>query len=654
MDNMVLKMPKTESDSCEGINDGNIETYKNKPMLSLTKEELQNSTDGALKDGEKERKVRVEFHDFYLNTQDIPDREHYLNVFLEERDFWDDFLNTDKKAVEFFDKAIKVLKKGKIRCMRISDYNTSGLTGITGSSTPWKNLVKNRGVSDKASSATGSFGIGKAAAFACSELRTVFYNTINTDLSDNKAFQGVLKLPSYQKDGNNYVGTGFFSENTPDTKTNPLMESISLDPDYSRSETGMDKYILGFPDDLSKEELKKEVIISSINNFLCAFLQDKLEIKYDDIIVDNEHLDDIFTKYGDGFDKLTRDYYETLKSPDKEIYLSLFEENDVKISVKLMENANRKAAVVRKSGMKVFDKGNISGRIEFASVINLLGDKVNGYFKKLENPEHTGWSLERSDNKAEAKKKESMIYDALKKCITELQQINFSNTIDSDGMSDYLPMTYITGKRQKVEGLSNEVEKKTKGKKKKKKDQNTQTQETITYEVDEQGNIIESTITIENGENGGGSGSNTGDGGDSNGSGEGSGNGTGGIGGSEQPGDNDETEISGNESETGKYISKKIIPNSDFKFVLVKEDNKYHLKAIGNKSVGSGFIEIKVSGEAEAVDMPLKSASVDGYPAETSNNKICFDSLSENTKHDIVFEFKRPGDWAIEVTVNEN
>ena len=48
--NMVLTMPKTESISLTGINEGNIETFKNTPMLSLTKEELQNSSDGRNKE----------------------------------------------------------------------------------------------------------------------------------------------------------------------------------------------------------------------------------------------------------------------------------------------------------------------------------------------------------------------------------------------------------------------------------------------------------------------------------------------------------------------------------------------------------------------------------------------------------------------------
>ena len=65
-----LYMPKTERTGIDGINDGNIETYKNNPMLSLTKEELQNSTDNAGKNEDGTyKKVIVEFSDFLLNPR---------------------------------------------------------------------------------------------------------------------------------------------------------------------------------------------------------------------------------------------------------------------------------------------------------------------------------------------------------------------------------------------------------------------------------------------------------------------------------------------------------------------------------------------------------------------------------------------------------
>lgn len=112
IENMVLMMPKTECVSLIGINEGNIETFKNTPMLSLTKEELQNSCDG--RDKKSNQPVTVEFNDFYIPTSEIPDIENLIRVFQEERDFWNEFAKEDKKAVDFLDNALKILSKDKV------------------------------------------------------------------------------------------------------------------------------------------------------------------------------------------------------------------------------------------------------------------------------------------------------------------------------------------------------------------------------------------------------------------------------------------------------------------------------------------------------------------------------------------------------------
>ena len=326
LDNLVLMMPKTESVSLIGINEGNIETFKNTPMLSLTKEELQNSTDG--RDETNDKPVIVEFSDFYLAAKDIPDYHALMSVFTQERDFWDKFAERDKKAVEFFDNAISLLSQEKIRCLRISDSNTTGLLGVDKEySSAWNNLVVNTNVSDKPGDAGGSFGIGKNAAFASSHLRLVFYNTINQD--NERAFQGVLKLPSYKHDGNNYVGTAFYSLRG--TNQKPIRESLSLDPAFTRTEAGMDKYIIGFGEDLESKGLQDAIIIASIQNFLYSFYTGKLIVKYNDMIVDQEHLQAIIEKYAASLDDITLQMYDTLLHPDKTFTVTIISSEDVKI-----------------------------------------------------------------------------------------------------------------------------------------------------------------------------------------------------------------------------------------------------------------------------------------------------------------------------------
>ncbi len=91
-----------------------------------------------------------------------------------------------------------------------------------------KNLIK-----------LGSFGIGKAAPFACSDIRTLFYAT--KDINGLSAFQGIAKLVSFREKGlfkdrdSITTGTGYYSA---DKKNNPLRECRSIDLNYTRKKYG--------------------------------------------------------------------------------------------------------------------------------------------------------------------------------------------------------------------------------------------------------------------------------------------------------------------------------------------------------------------------------------------------------------------------------
>ncbi len=633
INSIELKMPKTESDRNDGINDGNIETYKNMPMLSLTKEELQNSTDGAKRENGETKKVIVEFNDFYLERSNFPDISKTVSVFEDEKKYWDDFLQNDKKAVKFFENALAVLNKQKIRCLRISDFNTTGLYGINGKSTPWKNLVKNRGVSDKPGNYGGSFGIGKDAAFACSQIRTVFYAT--KTIQNEEAFQGVLKLPSYQKGDTYYDGFGFYSKKSEEMHTDPVLKCFSLDPSYSRNENGMDKYIIGFDDDFSKDDLKRELIISSINNFLYAFFDDKLEVKYDNVIVNQEKLQDVFDLYSEnGIDDLTKEYFETLKNPQKIVTASVFDNDDVKIFVRLDPNASRRAAVVRQSGMKVFDKGYISGNIGFSAVVVLVGDKVNAYFKKLENAEHTQWSNDRAENKDDAKANQNKIFDKLRATINEMHQDEYETSIDADGLNEYLPFTYITGKRNTVESLSNEVENKVHAKRKKKNPlKKEQHEEEFQYEKDENGNIIEGTIHI---------GVRDGDTHEHN----------------PNPEPNPDIDTEGNENvsivDKDGFTSKKQVLPSSIDFRLIEDSGIYKLKFNSKQDIGLGFFEVMISAEQDNLAVDIVDAKLNGNVTSIKGNKILITNIEKNIQNELVFKIAEEGEWALEVLAYES
>ena len=68
----------------------------------------------------------------------------------------------------------------------------------------------------------------------------------------------------------------------------------------------------------------------------------------------------------------------------------------IKFGVLLMEDeAARRVAMVRQTGMKIKDQGSISGFIPFMGVMLIEGDEINNKLRLIENPQHTEWEPQR-------------------------------------------------------------------------------------------------------------------------------------------------------------------------------------------------------------------------------------------------------------------
>jgi hypothetical protein len=333
----------------------------------------------------------------------------------------------------------------------------------------------------------------------------------------------------------------------------------------------------------------------------------------------------------------------------------LFKENDVTFYIRLDPEASRKAAIVRSSGMKVFDKGNISGRIGFSAVVTLNSEEINAYFKLLENPEHNKWAPDRAEEPSEAKAYIKKLFDALRDVIKDMHQEDYDSSVDADGLNEYLPFAYVQkAKKNRTEGLSSEIQEKKKKAKRKKTTSQTDA-EKVRYQEDEHGNIDESTIELVSTE---GSAGGSGNGGGNGGGGGGNGSGFGGE------GENDGTNVEALgaegevkkyiEDEQGKFISNRRIADENFSYALNQVNGEYQLRFISKKNISSGFIEIDISGEEEAIVTDVLYASIDGNSAKVSRNKIAFSAISEGTVHTASYRLKNAGSWALEVSVNEN
>ena len=351
--------------------------------------------------------------------------------------------------------------------MRISDFNTTGITGSREKkSSNWIDLVKSSGVSNKTGTAGGSYGIGKNAPFASSELRIVYYRTLDKD--NIRAYQGVAKLASFEEerlDKDNIWGSpskkkkkimtqgiGFYGN----IENNlPVFEDFSLD-NFKRTEIGTDLYILGFVKD---DDWKNEMIKSVLSSYLLSIYNGDLEIIIENILINKTNLEDLVQEYADD---LTKDYYQVLCSPNtvhkEKEFAGL---GNITLDILIGKDLNkRKVLMARGNGMKIFDKNRISSTMQFAGICILKDRKVDEYFRSMETQQHDKWEPNRHDNKKEAEKIIKELYKFIKDEIKDLGRNTILDEMDAVGASEYLPDEVIevkTKEQNKKESLLNKT-----------------------------------------------------------------------------------------------------------------------------------------------------------------------------------------------------
>ncbi len=429
--------PSNNRGDINGIGNSGIETFRGNSLKSLAREICQNSLDAALED----KTVEVEFMPFVLDIGEFPDAESLEKAFKASLDFWS--IQSVKKATDFFERAIKMLESGSIPFLRISDFNTTGLRGSKSEyNTPWCNLTKSSGASDKAGTSGGSFGIGKFAPFACSEFRTVFYSTL--DIDNVSAFQGISRITSFRRqDDEITVGVGYYG----DTNNQPVYSQLYLDPRFKRekNQTGTDIFIAGFS---SYSTDWKEIIITSVlDSFLYAVYTGKLVVRVSDIVINKDTLSVLIAEYQTSLTENADKYYTVLTSKNTVWYEVDFKNHGtVRLGLTIQSDKHqvemhRKVAMIRKTGMKIMDRGNISGNIPFAGVMLIEGEKINDFLRNLENPQHTKWEPERIEPKSQvpfARTYIKELIDYIKDCLEELKQDSDIDEIDPD-VGEYLP-----------------------------------------------------------------------------------------------------------------------------------------------------------------------------------------------------------------------
>ncbi len=423
--------PVNDDGQENGLNDPGIETFKDNPLSSLAREVLQNSLDAA--DGKAQRPVEVHFQKLDVSASEFPGLQEFVKTLEACRAYW----KGSKHTTEFFGRALDVTSKIEVPILKISDFNTTGLVlGTDGDRTSdWFKITKSVGVSDKNSGKLGSFGIGKHAPFACSDLRTVFYGT--KDLKNAEAFQGVSKLVSYKKERQVTQGTGYFGVRS---GNKPIRDFSQIPKLFERKRTGADLYVMGFhpfPD------WEMRVIKSVIESFFVAIHESRLIAKVGRTTLNKLTLPEQIRKHYAEPDPhyFADEYFQVLISDESTVY----SENDFcgfgGIRLRILENKNfkKKVAMFRRSGMKIYDKGHFQTPLRFAGVFTVEGAKLDALLRTLEPPSHNAWEQERGENPIEAKRLLKDLNGWISEKVRRLMSVEDMVEIDADGISQYLP-----------------------------------------------------------------------------------------------------------------------------------------------------------------------------------------------------------------------
>ena len=400
--------PSVMNIGIKGFNDIG-EEFKDNPMFHLAKEICQNSLDTKVTDAyvDNGEPIKVEFKEFWMKPNDIPGNENgeFKKVIEEEYEFNKNYYKIDKTVPEFYKHALELLNSDTIRCLRISDMNTPGLIGSDKKShTPWSDLTKNAGVTDKPEGSAGSKGKGKFASFICSDFYTVFYSTKSND--GLSAACGISRITGYvKKDGTITIGEGYYED---DNK--PLNNCLNLDSNFNREAFGTDVYVLGFK--RTYENWKERMCASIIENFFVAIYKGDLVVNIgNDYVINKSTLGELIDNQAISEYMLpdTKCYYSILTADESEILSkteSMFENEDIKLILKKDDvdlNDINKVATVRLTGMKILDMNKLPRLGKYHGILFMKGLKVNDYFRKLENATHSNWSADRIQNTSDSR-----------------------------------------------------------------------------------------------------------------------------------------------------------------------------------------------------------------------------------------------------------
>ena len=417
------KFPLNGDGRDDGFNDSGMAHFSGAKFSSLVREIIQNSLDAARKDKGGEP-VRVEFDVEEIDSKKFPERDNLWQIFQRCHD--ESESRKDEKAEKFFAGGLDILKSKKIRMLKASDLNTTGLHNQDGNDM-FHALTKGQGISDKAPDAGGSFGIGKNAPYVFSGLRTVFYSTMYKENGRTvRKAQGRSILMSHESEKGRTQGTGFYGE---EERLSPVTgDNIPLF--LTREEQGTTVCVAGFPD---IKDWRDRIYAAVVSSFFAAIDDKKLSVSVGKSLSINAQslrsdFDALLDEYNERDDfyaavKLGSQLYDTLKKGvERDIQLGQL--GHCKVQIHVAEELPRRIGLIRNTGMMITSEQKqlqgLRGLGDYIAVCTCISEHGNKLLRSMENPQHNAFEPERLDEAKIGDKALSELRTAIYKRIKQI------------------------------------------------------------------------------------------------------------------------------------------------------------------------------------------------------------------------------------------
>lgn len=422
---------------------------------SIVRESLQNSIDAAVN-----YPVRVVYKKKELNINDYPSlfgidkcsdghelEEHFQGMS-------DSILENDVQNKEEYTRKLEYVKNlkekailgGKVPCLCVSDYNTTGMEYVQEKNNgTFASFVRSLGKNDKRSkSSAGSNGVGKGAYIRLSQYNTLLVSSRFGEQDNQVLFEGNMLMVSHHVGDQAYHPYAFYDCNN----KKPVSDPKAIPDDFIREEVGTDINIIGI-NDSNWDEQVKDMIEAVLKNFWLAIHAKRLVVVIEGKAINKTTLPDMLKEYfegkRDGGQERTYNplpYYNIVASEtsDKIIHrkdtLPLL--GEVEFYLNKAKTGNGRILYMRESRMLIFSKveqmyNQING------VFVCTGEKGNEILKEAENEAHNEWKAKVGDEKA--KEAIAEIEKYIQKCLEEAIGFITDGTVDIKSLAKRLPIS---------------------------------------------------------------------------------------------------------------------------------------------------------------------------------------------------------------------